>query len=432
MIWKKLLKRKETRDCRQDKRHLSIGKFSNLKIILPLFILFFIFYLCSLFRFDSILTNQEHAFFSDTKEIAESMRGITFRKDMVKHLLFSLTTSPPVSLMKTLTPLDENQSILVVLALFAALNTIAAYLTLKLFLGNELLALLFSLFFGFSLSNLIYFSFPETYIVTELVIIIYFYFLVRFRSHLTLKKTAVFFVITCLAPFYNPPLFLLLIPTGYIYYKNFKLKKFLITFLGNILFVAAVFSIPYFFIPFFILPSTAWASYYDIMYPIEYMKEWASLSHFTSLKHIANTTGNFLFFSLISPFQELRPPSNFLVDFFSYFGSVIGTISIIIYTGFLSLTGFHVFRKRSKMIDATLLFFISMIFFYIYFNPYSPLLYSSQVVFPLVLIFSYVLKDVERRIKYVFLILFLLIVIINNILSLYSPSIIVHIETLSL
>jgi hypothetical protein len=367
------------------------------------------------------LSGQEHMFFSDIKEIADTMRRITFRGDIVKHLLFSVTTSPLVSLIKILTPIDENQAILVVIALFASANVIAAYVTLKLFLKDEIFPLVFSILFGFSFTNLVHFSFPETYVVTVLVIIVYFYFLIKYQNQLTLKKAAIIFLITALAPLYNPPLVLLLIPTGYIYYRNFNLKKFLAVYSANVLFVAGVVSVPYFIIPYFVLPHTKWAPFYDIMYPVEFMKIWASFSHFTSLKDIANTVGNFLFISLISPFRELKPPSNFLVDLFSYFGSVIGTISIAIYTGLLGLTGLRVFKKRNHIIDSSLLFVLALIIFYIYFFPGGALLYSTQAVFPLVLIFAWAMKGTELKSKFVFLILFLLIVVINNIICLFGP-----------
>jgi hypothetical protein len=398
-----------------------IKKFSGLRIIAPLFLLMFVFYLCSLLRMHSLLAGREHMFFSDVREITDTMRQVTFRGDMVKHLLFSATTSPLVRLIKILTPLEEDQAILVVIALLASANVVAAYATLKLFLQEERLALLFSVFFGFSFTLLVHFSFPETYVLTVLVIIMYFYFLIKFRHRPALKSTAVLFLITALAPLYNPPLLLLLISTSYVYYQHFSRKKFLAVSLANGLFVAGVVSVPYIIIPALVLPHTKWAALYDIRYPIEYMKFWGSFSHFLSLKIVANTAGNFLFFSLISPFRELKPPSNFLVNFKSYFGTVISTLSLAAYAGWLGLTGLRLFKRRDRVIDSSLLLILMLMIFYIYFFPRGALLYSTQVVFPLVLVFSWAINGLALKRKYVFSVVFLAMVVINNLICLFGP-----------
>jgi len=406
---------------RGEKGIRSMRRPSGARIALPLFLLMFVFFLCSLFRMAALLKDQEHMFFSDIKEIADTMRAVTFRGDMVKHLLFSATTSPLVLLIKTLTPLGEDRAILVVIALFAAMNVAAVFLILRRFLEDEKLSLLFSLLFGFSFTNLVHYSTPETYVVTVFVLLVYFYLLVRFQDRLTWKRTALIFLVTALAPLYNPPLVMLLIPSAYFYFRHFKRKVFLAVLSAHVLFVAGVVSVPYILIPAFVLPHTKWAPLYDIKYPVEFMKIWASFSHFTSLKDIANGAGNFLFFSVISPFRELKPPADFLADFLGYFRSVLGAVSLAAYAGLLGLAGFRVFRERNRLVEASLLLLLVMILFHIFFFPGGALLYSTQAVFPLVLVFSWAVKGVVFKGRSVLLILFLAAAAANNLLCLFGP-----------
>ena len=75
---------------------------------------------------------------------------------------------------------------------------------------------------------MILFSIPETYVLTDLMILIYLYCLIRFKSDLTLKKTILLSVIIGLGSLSNPPLLLLLVPNCYILYRLFNIKRFVL------------------------------------------------------------------------------------------------------------------------------------------------------------------------------------------------------------
>jgi len=135
----------------------------NLGPIVPL-ILLFIFYLFY-YQTSSYLVpfssdtweKQDLIYGSDTVTGFNLMKQFTFPE--LRHFLFSALTSPVVNTIKLLFNISITYAISIVTAMIATINVVLAYYALNLFINDNKLVTLFSIFYGFLFSNLVFLIF---------------------------------------------------------------------------------------------------------------------------------------------------------------------------------------------------------------------------------------------------------------------------------
>jgi len=111
----------------------------------------------------------------DTHDVAMAMSHLELHAR--KHLLFSVVTRPLVKAVGGLLGVDQNAAIVFVLAAIAATAVTLTWWVFARYATTALYALLFAVVYGLAFVNLILFSVPETYALTGLAIIGYFWFL---------------------------------------------------------------------------------------------------------------------------------------------------------------------------------------------------------------------------------------------------------------
>lgn len=378
---------------------------SNLIIAAVLFVSFFSFFYYTSSSFEQIY-HEKNIFGSDTNENLDSMKKFSIGFDTRKHPLFSAITSSLFQITNFLLPIDENNAVSIVLSLIAAINLVLSYIILNHFIKKNEIAILFTILYGILFSNLVFFSIPETYSLTSMVILIYSYCFIKIKNNFNFKRVISLSIISGLATLFNPPLIFLVIPSCYMFYKMSSFKKTVLASSTNIVITILT----------FIISNIILFGKKFYLFFFYYGKKYCSLANFINLKSIINVSGIFLLFSVISPFHRFSGSTYFIEDVWGYFHSITSIILLLVYVLFLCIVANYMIRNRNIILDSFFFWIIMMIVFHIYFNPWEAILYSSQVLFPLILISTYVFDKIEFKNKYVILITFIILMIINNLL----------------
>jgi len=386
-------------------------------ILLPvgIFILFvFVFFLNSGHLWDVVSQKQDVIFGSDTMDTLDNLRELTFEVDTKKRMLFSITITHISKVIQILSGLSINKSIRLSLAMMAALNITGVYLFLKKYSSCTPEALLFTGFYSIFFSNFVIFSIPETYSVSNLFILLYASSFFLLRKSLTIYRCAILSVIIGVTSLYNPVLLsLAIIPIIMMLFQSDR-KSLLIISISNLVFgVVFYFFANYLFLkenPFIVL--NYYANYF------------ASINNLMDLKLITDVFSNFYFFSILSPHYYLTSSLE-LVDWLGYGNSFIGIVSIFMIGSFL-IYGVYILFARKNQKDAfpqsLFLWSVLLTLFYTYFNPHEAILYSSQILFPMVIVYLNAFKTLDWRlpIKYAIFSCFLLIVTYINVTALLN------------
>jgi hypothetical protein len=216
----------------------------------------------------------------------------------------------------------------------------------------------------------------------------------------------------------NPPLLLISVSNTFIFLKLNNFKKGVILSVLGILVSIIIFILLYFLLK--PLPPI-WYTKGEVVNFDLYFNWYTSPEHFLDPTAILNVITSFIFFSVISPAQELSKSLNFIEYFPKYFDSVIGTILILFYIGCLCVFSFYIVKNRDIIRDCAIILFSCLLLFYIYFNPQEAILYSCQITFILTLLFSDITNRIDLKKKNFYLSLFILFLFINNIRTLYHP-----------
>ena len=223
-----------------------LGRF-RLLVGVSLFLAALVFYLSNLTHLApcSFASNNGPFLGGDPHNIASAMRHLTFSGDMRKHLLFSVVTRPQVTTIGRLLGVDENTAIVYVLGAIAATAVTSTWWVLARHVTTALYALLFAVVYGVAFVNLILFSVPETYAVTGLAIIGYFWLLLSRAPGNSPRDASLHGLAAGLAGLFNPPLLSLLAVSVLHGAERGALRKN-VAFAGTALVVAfVVFGLPY-------------------------------------------------------------------------------------------------------------------------------------------------------------------------------------------
>lgn len=385
-----------------------------------IFLLFFMVYVCTAsFLYPEVFYHQEAIFHADTESGSYMMKDesnyLIFlkksfpwveisRADRLRHISSMILQSFIYCTVRGLLPVGEDDAIILVLALLGAANVLVAHSALRHMLKNEEEAFFFSLFYGFAFSNLIFFSIPENYVATDLFVALYFYCLVRAQERFSLKEALIFSVIIGVAALSNPPLISLLLPTWYFIHRvssgNRPLLLDLVCALGG-------FFIFYGLSSFFVLDF--WTKGF------KFLGIWTSAGNFADFRYMAHVFLSFFFFGIISPMRALHEPG--MGDWRGYI-TALGIPLLLMYLGTLCLLISHFMRRSNSLAQAILVWLITLLLFYTCFDPREAMLFSSQCVLPLTMLFASAHAGRHSSLPVVARVLFLLLMILNNLLVL--------------
>jgi len=382
------------------------------KWLIPICIFFlfvFIYFLNSGHVWDVVSQEQNIIFGSDTMDTLDNLKELTFEVDTKKRMLFSITLTPIAKSIQMVLGLSQNKSIRLSLAIMAALNITGVYLFLKKYSSNTLESLLFTGFYSFFFTNFVIFSIPETYSVSNIFILIYVATLFLLRKTSTVYNCVLLSVITGVASLYNPVLLSLGIIPIIMFFIQADRKRWMVISFSNL----AIGAIIYFFANYLVFKENPFVvlNYYANSY--------ASINNFLDIKSITGVFSNFYFFSILSPHNYLTSSLE-LIDWLGYGNFIIGTIAILL-IGIFLIYGIYVMfaRKIQKeaFLQSLLIWTVLLTFFYTFFNPKEAILYSSQILFPLVIVFIQAFKTITWKlpIKYAVFSLCLLIIAYNNV-----------------
>ena len=378
-----------------NKNFLGIGSKKKFiwVLLIPIGIFFlyvFIYFLSSGYVWDTVSQKQNIIFGSDTMDTLDNLKVLTFEVDTKKRMLFSITVTPIAKIIHLVLGLSQNKSIRLTLAIMAALNTTGVFLFLKKFTSSTRLSLMFMLFYSLCYSNLVIFSIPETYSVSNLFILIYIVTLFALRKSSTVYSCVLLSLIAGVASLYNPVLLSLgLIPAGMFFFQGDRKRWAIISFSS-----LAIGVFIYYFANYLVFGENPFGvlNYYANYY--------ASFNNFLDIKSITGVFSSFYFFSILSPHNYLTAGLA-LSDWLGYGNSITAIVAVLSIAFFLIYAITVLFAKKFQkeaFLQSLLLWTVLLALFYTYFNPQEAILYSSQILFPLVIVFTHAFRTIKWKV----------------------------------
>ena len=347
-------------------------------------------------------------YYADTSETADIMIYPTFELDAAKHPLFSVTTYAIVSAFTRCFGLARDNAVLAAISFLGAVNVLLSYFIFGFFGRDGRTALAFAALFGVFFSNLVLSSIPETYVLSNMMILVYVFFARRFADDPGFLNNFMLAAVTGLASLCNPPLLLLFIATCYTAIAKNGLMKALRPLAFNALVAVWIFlganlliHPNYFFICDLIIQQNA------------------SFGNFLRFYNFVNVIFSFLLFAVISPLGVMKDVIG-AGDVRSYFTSPLRLALLLPYICFLAVSLKKAFKSGGPLLAGLLFWVPAMILFYVYFNPGESVLYSSQTLLPLLLAMSAVFEGMAWRYKYPAVACFAVMLFASNNISLVT------------
>jgi len=389
------------------------GKSSVLLIGAGLFLVSFVFYLLNLLHLSPDFFRGGGPFLgADTFDITKAMRVPTFHYDMKRHLLFSVVTESLVDVVGLVFRLTEDLAIIVSLALMSAVNVTFAWLVLWRFATSMALATALAVTYGLFFSNIIFFSIPETYTLSNLFIIAYFALLLLIRNERSMASAAILGAAAGAAGLFNPTLLSLSL-VGFLYqWRWSEMKQGIAYGFVTLLVALVVCGVPYLYVH-----GMGYVEFVS-----DYTNQWASLNNLLEVDKYAMVGAGFLLYSVVTPLTSLTKVVT-LDELAGYLSDPLALVTLVAYVAFVILASGRAIRESDRLVIPVLAWTGVMLLFFIYFNPGEALLYSSQILFPLVLLAArgLAVTSLSDRFKTGLIAGFAFLLALNNIPVLYSP-----------
>jgi hypothetical protein len=375
----------------------------------------FLFFLFNLWFLSPVTFARDNVIFgADTSGVFDELgQVISSDNDFFKHPFFTLTAYPLVHALQWAPFLDERSSKLLVLALLSALCIVGAFLLLKGYFSSTRLALLFTCLYAFFFSNLVIYSIPETYSMSNLAILLYLSYLLRVRGSLDGRNSLVLSLLAGFASLFNAPLLSLMIIHLVLLLRRFAFKRWALLAVVNVMLGGLVFLLANFLIH-------GWAFLNTYRY---YANGWASIGNLLDMGSVATVIVDFFLFSVLNPTGQL-PRSLGWQDLSGYWRSPLGTVLFPLLASYICYSLFTAIKHhKSRLLAGSLLsWMLLMALFHTYFNPREAMLYSSQILVPLSFILALAFETirVRTRIKYGVMATACALLALNNCLSLYA------------
>jgi hypothetical protein len=311
----------------------------------------------------------------DTHDVAMAMSHLELHAR--KHLLFSVVTRPLVKAVGGLLGVDQNAAIVFVLAAIAATAVTLTWWVFARYATTALYALLFAVVYGLAFVNLILFSVPETYALTGLAIIGYFWFLLSRGPGNSVRDAYPHGLAVGLAGLFNPPL-LSLLAVSVLYGAERGALRRNVVFAGTALVVALV----VFALPYALIHGTKILDSW-----LYYTREYASFQNLAEIDKIVFVYISFFVVSFLSPL-DMSVVTYSLGDFLNYLTEPRLLLTVVLYATltFVAIKG--AIASADRLLMPILIWILVMVTFYTYFNPMEAALYAGQIVFPLILLMA--------------------------------------------
>jgi hypothetical protein len=319
--------------------------------------------------------NTNNAIFgADTREIAATMTHVTFDGDMHRHPLFSLITAPIVNGLQFLPWIDEHRAILLTLGLIAATNLTLAWVILNRLLASKIVALFLTVMYGLMFSNLVLWSIPETYALAGVAILAFFWLFLRHLEDATFQTDALIGVSIGLAGLVNPPLLsLLVIVVVYQWLNAESISEAVAHWFAS--------AIGLFLVGYALTGGLA-----GVEHTVGTAEKWGSLANLLDLKQWLFVCLSFFVGSVVSPVSTWISSDVWLHDFLSYQDRPWAWFALscwlVVAIFGLAMAIYH----KDPLVLPILSWVAVMVTFYVYFNPHEAMLYSSQCLFPLLIV----------------------------------------------
>ena len=393
------------------KNHISI----DLMIILAILILFTIIYFLNSNHLWGLVTKQQDIIFSsDTKDTLFHLTNPSFEDDARKHLFLFVTLGPITKFIQIIFNVSSTRSIRLLLSIIAAINVGGIFYFLKKISASTLNALFFTSLYAVSFSTLVIYSIPETYSSSNLFILIYVAVLFPIRKKITFRNTIVLSLIAAFASLYNPVLLSLIAIHLFILFFQTDKKNWLVAVVSNFIMAFSIY-----FLSNFVIYGMDFITFAD-----SYASRYASIKNFLNHEKVLGVLSDFYYFSILSPHSCLTARLG-LSDWHSYVDFPLKLFFIILFTIFLIYTIYTIFKKDNEyrtFLIAILVWMVLLTMFYIYFNPKEAMLYSTQTLFPMIILLSQSFERIKIKpmYKYILFSIFISFTAYTNFLTYYN------------
>lgn len=306
-------------------------------------------------------------------------------------------------------PVSMAHAVRFELAAIGGVNVVLAFLVLRVLMRNTQIAALFAVAFGFFFSNLVFFSVPETYLLSDSIVLVYALFLARFGKNMTLRRYLILSALAGAGASNNLPLAMLMLPHNYLLWKERKSIRDIVMpgFAGVAVMLLVFLGINGMFHN---------RDYFAEL--LKYGREYGAVSHFLRFDYLLQVAGSFFLYSVIAPLKDL---SSCTFSIAAYFDTPGKLVLLAFYAFCLYGTLRYLAKNRDKVIDGLLLWSASMTLAYVFFSPWESFLYSSQLTLPVCLALAKTFDASRLRFKYSFAVVLVVLVGCNNLFSLYHP-----------
>jgi hypothetical protein len=324
-----------------------------------------------------------HGFSADSDDTMEFMLEVSFKGDMRKHILFS-----PVATCVTqglgLAGIKYPTNLLVAIAFLGALNLGLIYLLFLRLSSRSTLSLLLTTAYGVMFANTVLFSIPETFAMSNLMLVTYLLCLAGMMEHLTLPRCLLLSAIAGLAALFHMTLGMLIVIHIFVACASERIPtrtKFAIA-ASSVLVASTIFA--------GVIYGLHGPGYLE--YSGTYATHWASIRNFADPGLWSGVLADFFFFSIATPIADVPKTmgANLIVG---YFESPIGTLLflLILAASMFCLRG--IATKSNALIRGLALWMGLFTVFHVYFNPTEAILYSCHILLPMVLVCFLSLKE---------------------------------------
>ena len=394
-----------------------VASFTNALMIAAIGVFFFGFFFFSANQLSSFaLGGNDVVYNADTADHFEILAAATNYQNelrdpslLVKHPLYRPVATSIFSVLEgTLPSLDSVQLVQTYLALLGAISLMLVFWILYTYISNAGLAALFTVAYGFSLSSIVFFSIPETYILSNLALLIFFCFLMHCKDSITPYASVVLAILIAVAGLFNPTLLSLLLVNIYLLYDKYGLKNSVRYIAMNTMIVFTIFYTPYLFI--LDSPVQYTKSYFDI---------WASMNNFTDLEVYLRVFFLFFVSSIFSPLDQI--PSVYQIEHIVKEGfTVLRAFLYASHAFFMGCSLYFIVKDDNKIVRSMILWLLCYFLFYVFFNPYEAELFSLHMVLPTILVLLYVYTKLRFRYLRIWAMGFVALVALNNLAALHE------------
>jgi hypothetical protein len=333
--------------------------------------------------------------------------------DFRKHPLAFLVFRNSVLVLNYALSIRYDNAIKSVLMFFAIVNMIFMLFILTRLFTDTYFVLVIGVFYGLAFANLVMLSIPESYFVSQ-IFILYFVYLFVDSKEISNYRAAVLGLAVGLAGLCNPPLLTLaLIPTVSVLLRrglrDAALAGALMLFGSLVIFVGVQMA----------LYGDRFYLFYDT-YAERYAK-YASLYNFFDPINMLNVAISFIIYSVIAPPTGIKAAYS-VVNAEAYLRSMPALVVLIGYITILCCVIRNLMYCKNAFETAIALWIVSMMAFYVYFNPVEAILYSVQVLPLLLILIATSLSKTENRGRiYIFFIIGLVGLGWNNLDAFRAP-----------